>query len=312
MSKPRSDSLSRRRFLGSSLGAVAAASIGCGSEDDDSEPSTELGTGGSGDTTGGTGSGGAATGGTSPASGGAGAGATGTGGATTGGTGTGGAGTGATGTGGVSTGGTATGGDSSTGGAGTGGAGTGGDSGAGGADTGGAGMGGAGTGGDAGSGGAGAGNAHLAGACGIYCGACPGYNAKHSEDESIQRPNPWGDCDGCLAGGQLAAHCRTCAIRLCALDKPNVTRCCDCDELPCYRITDLINFGNYPHRQEYLPNLALISEMGVEEWVTYEAERWRCPQCGLPLLWYDTECPRCGEPRPENLFPITDDTPRPY
>jgi hypothetical protein len=265
MSKPKSDGLSRRGFLGSSLGAVTVVSIGCGSGDG-TESSTELASGGSGGTTDGTRSGGAATGGTSPASG------------------------GAT----VSTGGTSEAGGSEpvTGG-------TPGNLG---------GASGAGTGGSA----AGTGKEHLAAACGTYCGACPSYNARHSEDEAIQRPNPWGDCDGCLAGGMLASHCQTCEIRLCALDKPNVTRCCDCAELPCHRITNLINFGNYPHRQEYLPNLALISEMGAEEWVRYEENRWRCPQCGLPMLWYDTECARCGEPRSASLFPVTDDTPRPY
>ena len=152
----------------------------------------------------------------------------------------------------------------------------------------------------------------LAAACGTYCGACPSYLARHSEDESIERPNPWGDCDGCLSGGLLASHCRACSIRLCALNKQDVTRCSDCGELPCYRVTNLINQGDYPHRQEYLPNLAKIHEMGVEEWVANEEERWRCPQCRLPMMWYDTECARCGAPRSENLFPMTEDTNRPF
>jgi len=231
MSKPKSSGLSRRGFLGSSLGAVTLASIGCGG-DDDAESSTELGSGGS--STGGTGSGGAGTGGEVTGPGGA--------------------------------------------------------------------------------GGAGSvtGKAHLAAACGTFCGACPSYMARHSEDETVQRANPWGDCDGCLSGGMLAGHCQTCEIRLCAASRQNVTRCSDCAELPCYRITNLINFGNYPHRQEYLPNLALINEMGVEEWVRYEEARWRCPQCGLPMSWYDTECARCGEPRSADLFPVTEDTPQPY
>jgi hypothetical protein len=313
MSKPKSVGLSRRGFLASSLGAVTVASIGCGS-DDGVESSTEVGSGGSGGTTDGTGSGGAATGGTSPASGGATASTGGTspasGGATvsTGGTSETGGSAPVTGGTGAGTGGSAAGTGGSA--AGTGGseAGTGGSqAGTGGSDPGTGGSA-AGTGGSE----AGTGKEHLAAACGTYCGACPSYIARHSEDEQIQRPNPWGDCDGCLAGGMLAGHCQTCEIRLCAASRQNVTRCCDCVELPCYRITNLINLGNYPHRQEYLPNLALISEMGVQEWVRYEEERWRCPQCGLPMLWYDTECARCGEPRSENLFPVTEDTPRPY
>ena len=166
---------------------------------------------------------------------------------------------------------------------------------------------------------------HLVAACGTYCGACPAYIANHSEDEQIKMklqkrfssgptkalkgipPSNWMDgllCDGCLSGGKLAAHCQRCNIRLCALNKQNDSRCSDCKDLPCYRIKNLINMGRYLHRKEYLPNLEKIREMGVQEWVKYEEERWRCPQCGLPMSWYDAECAGCGEPRSERLFPL--------
>jgi predicted RNA-binding Zn-ribbon protein involved in translation (DUF1610 family) len=168
---------------------------------------------------------------------------------------------------------------------------------------------------------------HLAAACGTYCGACPAYLAKHSEDEQIKTklqkrsssgpakamkgipPSNWMDgllCDGCLSGGMLAAHCKTCNIRLHAANKQNDSRCSDCEELPCYRITNLMNMGRYLHRQEYLPNLKKIREMGVQEWVKKEEERWLCPNCGLPMSWYDAECARCGESRSEQLFPLTE------
>lgn len=165
---------------------------------------------------------------------------------------------------------------------------------------------------------------HLAAACGTYCGACPAYLAKHGEDDSItlkrreHRPSGWANepktipdpnwmdglrCDGCLSGGELPPHCRNCSIRLCAADKLDDARCADCGELPCYRITDLINVG-FLHRREYLPNLAKMREMGVQNWIEYEEDRWRCPRCGLPMSWYDTECLRCGEERSERLFPL--------
>jgi hypothetical protein len=171
------------------------------------------------------------------------------------------------------------------------------------------------------------GKAHLAAACGTYCGACPAYIAKHSEDEQIKMklqkksssgpakamkgipPSNWMDgllCDGCLSGGMLAAHCKTCNIRLHAANKQKDSRCTDCEELPCNRITNLINMGRYLHRQEYLPNLKKIREMGVQEWVKKEEERWRCPKCGLPMSWYDAECAKCGKPRSEQLFPLTE------
>ncbi len=171
----------------------------------------------------------------------------------------------------------------------------------------------------------GTGKEHLAAACGTYCGACPAYLAKHGEDEQIKMklqkrsssgpataqkgipPSNWMDgllCDGCLSGGVLARHCQMCNIRLHALDKQKDARCTGCEELPCSRITNLINMGQYLHRQEYLPNLKKIREMGVQEWVKKEEARWRCPKCSLPMSWYDAECARCGEPRSKQVFPL--------
>jgi predicted amidophosphoribosyltransferase len=62
--------------------------------------------------------------------------------------------------------------------------------------------------------------------------------------------------------------------------------------------------GNYLHRDEYLPNLKKMSEMGVEKWVKCEEERWSCPKCGAPLSWYDSACIECGAPRSERLFAL--------
>lgn len=166
---------------------------------------------------------------------------------------------------------------------------------------------------------------YLAAVCGTYCGACPAYIAKHSSEEQIRMrmqkrslsgpvkalkgiPDPaWMDgilCDGCLSDGEIAAHCQSCAMKKCAANKQNVTRCSDCQELPCTRITNFIDTGLL-HRAEYLPNLEKIREIGVQEWVKYEEERWLCPSCGLPMSWYDAECGRCGEPRSGRLFPLS-------
>lgn len=165
---------------------------------------------------------------------------------------------------------------------------------------------------------------YLAAACGTYCGACPAYLAKYSEDDRMTMkrrenvlpgpttepdtiPHPsWMDgilCDGCLSSGEIAAHCQECDIKICAASKPGVTRCSECDELPCHRITKMIDTGLL-HRGEYMTNLSRIREMGVHEWVKYEEERWRCPHCGVPVSWYDAECAGCGGARSERLFPL--------
>jgi hypothetical protein len=163
----------------------------------------------------------------------------------------------------------------------------------------------------------GEGKEHLAAACGTYCGACPSYLNKYRKDEKRSSSGPVKDnidgfvdymdrllCDGCLSGGKLTGHCQNCDIRLCAANKENDSRCSNCEELPCHRVTNLINHGNFPHRQEYLPNLKKIREMGVQKWIQYEEERWRCPRCGLSMSWYDAKCTGCGEPRSERVFPL--------
>ncbi len=167
----------------------------------------------------------------------------------------------------------------------------------------------------------------LAGACGIFCGACPAYLAKHCEDEQMKikrqkisssapvksakgiPPINWMKglvCDGCVSGGTLAGHCQMCNIRLHALETQANSRCSECKEMPCNRITNLINMGGFLHRKEYVPNLKKIHEMGLDEWVKYEEERWRCPKCGLPMSWYDAECIRCGESRSGRLFALAE------
>lgn len=168
------------------------------------------------------------------------------------------------------------------------------------------------------------GRSHLAASCGTYCGACPAYLSKHGEDhearskrqqlassarssgnERIPDPN-WMEgllCDGCVSGGEIPPHCRNCSIRNCAEGAPHGGNCAHCQELPCPHISALIETGLL-HRGEYMKNLAKIREMGVQEWLTSEQERWRCPRCGLAMSWYDAECIRCGEARSERLFPL--------
>ena len=157
---------------------------------------------------------------------------------------------------------------------------------------------------------------HLVAVCGTYCGACFAYIARNGEDEQVKSKLQKGlssgprklsmenfGCDGCLSNGKIAAHCQSCVMRKCAEEKQGVTRCSDCTDFPCSLITDFNNDGRL-HHAELLDNLRQIRKMGVNKWVKYEEERWRCPQCGLPVSWYDSECARCGTPRSKRLFPL--------
>jgi hypothetical protein len=152
--------------------------------------------------------------------------------------------------------------------------------------------------------------------CGLYCGACPMYLASQEKDEEkikarmqqfasgkMQFKQEDLLCDGCIANGRVAVFCRKCAIRACAAGKSNVTRCSDCTDFPCSRITNFNNDGML-HHSEVLDNLRHIREMGMKEWTKYEEDRWRCPQCRTSLSWYDKACSKCGAKRSARLFPL--------
>lgn len=152
--------------------------------------------------------------------------------------------------------------------------------------------------------------------CGLYCGACPMFLASQEKDDqkikALMQQFSGGKmqlkqedliCDGCIANGRIASFCRKCAIRACAAGKSNVTRCSDCSDFPCSRISNFNNDG-MQHHSEVLANLRHIHEMGMKEWTKYEEDRWRCPQCRTSLSWYDKACPKCGAKRSDRLFPL--------
>jgi hypothetical protein len=152
--------------------------------------------------------------------------------------------------------------------------------------------------------------------CGLYCGACPMYLATQENNEkrleSLMQQFSAGKmqmkredllCDGCIGGGRVASFCRRCAMRSCAAGKSNVTRCSDCPDVPCAKVTNFNNDG-MQHHSEVLENLRHIREMGIGRWTKYEEDRWRCPQCKGKLSWYDKACPKCGAKRSDKLFPL--------
>jgi hypothetical protein len=157
---------------------------------------------------------------------------------------------------------------------------------------------------------------HLVAVCGTYCGACPMYinnqpGDKQKRKEMFERyaGRPMNMnlenlvCDGCLSDGHLAGHCKNCKMRLCATDKPDVTRCSDCPDFPCSRVTDFGNDGKL-HHAELLDNLRNLQKMGIKDWAKIEQERWTCPKCSNPLSWYDAVCSNCGAKRSERLFSL--------
>jgi hypothetical protein len=48
------------------------------------------------------------------------------------------------------------------------------------------------------------------------------------------------------------------------------------------------------HHSSVLRGLERIKEIGIEKWLTEQAERWCCEKCGTVSTWYRNKCEKCG------------------
>ena len=153
----------------------------------------------------------------------------------------------------------------------------------------------------------------LAAPCGLYCGACNIYLNYNSGDKEAlnamaERINqqreikldPETDlpCEGCLSS-TVAWYCRECAMRDCAVSK-GITHCSQCSDFPCQIVTDFNN-DEWPHHGEVLANVQRQKEIGIDAWLDEQEKRWRCPECGNAVGWYDAKCRQCEAELPERF-----------
>ena len=135
----------------------------------------------------------------------------------------------------------------------------------------------------------------LLGACGLYCGACPGYvaslpdgkhllekvNLKKGEEESHI-------CKGCLNSPSICSQCK---IWTCAEEKA-IAHCGLCLEFPCNQINAFQSDGAVHHR-DVLDNLEDLKNKGPDKWLEEQKQRWQC-KCGNAFSWYEEFCSKCG------------------
>ncbi len=164
---------------------------------------------------------------------------------------------------------------------------------------------------------------HLGAVCGLYCGACTLYRARHDYDrkdaaevlsrlaERWQVPVEEVVCEGCLSNGPLAPYCQRCEIRRCAAGREGVTRCADCPEFPCERLEKFASDG-VPHHSPIISNIRRQQRLGIYEWCQEEYERIRCQFCGVSLDWYAERCHRCGTKNPSTITGFTGERMQPY
>jgi hypothetical protein len=128
--------------------------------------------------------------------------------------------------------------------------------------------------------------------CGMNCGVCSRYLAsKHDlKSRGIMKTS----CAGCLPQGRGCHYKRQCD----RLGKGLVRFCYECAEFPCRRLKTLDKRYRTFYHKSMIENLEYIRDSGIQDFLTREAAKWRCPDCGGVICCHNGVCFSCG---PEKL-----------
>lgn len=135
--------------------------------------------------------------------------------------------------------------------------------------------------------------------CGLYCGVCGVLTAHRDNNLKFKErlsavygcvPEEIA-CNGCLSDKRFK-YCEQCPIRSCAQEK-QYEGCHQCGDFPC---TFIENFPIPVGKKVILRAIPLWRQVGTEEWVRQEEQRYQCPHCGKNLFRGAQRCRSCKEP----------------
>lgn len=137
--------------------------------------------------------------------------------------------------------------------------------------------------------------------CGIYCGACYVYRAQRDGgallgemSKRLGVPPEKIRCSGCSGPYEEQwPNCQRCSFKACQRRRGvgNCAQCSDFETCPDYGTG--VGFTAY-RGEDMRGGLRRIEAGDGEGWLREQAERWSCPMCSYPLMWYDNACRECG------------------
>lgn len=135
--------------------------------------------------------------------------------------------------------------------------------------------------------------------CGLYCGVCSILMAHRDNNQKFKEilGNFYGvapeeiRCQGCMSD-EVYGFCQVCAIKTCAGER-GYESCHQCTEFPCDHIS---NFFMPVGKKVMLRAIPRWREVGTEQWVEEEKQRYVCPHCGGSLFRGAKRCRACKEP----------------
>jgi hypothetical protein len=119
--------------------------------------------------------------------------------------------------------------------------------------------------------------------CGMNCGTCIAYLREKNR------------CYGCRVDFKdKRKTCVECRIKNCDKMEDRASGFCyDCESFPCEWIKHMDIRYRTKYRTSLILNLLMIKEKGIESFLTIEAERGTCPDCGAVLSVHRNNCLKC-------------------
>ncbi len=132
-------------------------------------------------------------------------------------------------------------------------------------------------------------SAELVAPCGMNCALCAGYLSMKN-DLKI-KGIPIAACKGCRTGGRQCAYIK----KGCQKILKEVNFCYECSDFPCHRIKTLDKRYSSRYHMSPIENLRYIQSNGMKMFLAWQAEKWRCPNCGEMICCHDGICFNCGQ-----------------
>lgn len=119
--------------------------------------------------------------------------------------------------------------------------------------------------------------------CGMNCSICSGYMREKNK------------CSGCRSvDGYKPNYCQQCIIFNCDTINTNKSGFCyECEKYPCRRLRQLDKRYTTRYNMSMLENLKNIKDIGLDNFVRSEEERWKCDNCGGTICVHIGECLEC-------------------
>jgi len=121
--------------------------------------------------------------------------------------------------------------------------------------------------------------------CGVFCGACPSFNKS---------------CNGCSSDDheQKRISKFDCRLRICCYTEKGLDYCADCDQFPCKLINKKLinshkNDPRYHYRHEIPKNFAKLKSIGLDNYIEFQKQRWKCSSCDGTVYFYKYKCNTC-------------------